>query len=322
MLKRDTASSDSQATTMRHRGSDVVLSIALVAMLAASWLLAGHLVARVPPLVVAAGRTAGSFLVLTAIALSRWQERTQMRLVLGRGRTILLLGFLGFFAYYAGTMLGTGLIGASRVGLITSLLPSMTFAIGMVAFGEPATRGKVLGTMLALSGAVGYVLVDGQGSGPGVRPFDGATIAGGLLALGGTFAYAVYGYLYQKHLSDLPTMAALPAVSGAGAIMLTILAISSARLSGLALADLAELAVLGVALTAPVFILLHELIRRRGPLFTAALSLAVPFLIRTGEWALASKGPPSALVLLFLLVCCAGVGLTLAGGPRRIRRLV
>ncbi|MAG04907.1 MAG: hypothetical protein CMN66_00725, partial [Sphingomonadaceae bacterium] len=84
----------------------------------------------------------------------------------------------------------------------------------------------------------------------------------------------------------------------------------------------AELAVLGVALTAPVFILLHELIRRRGPLFTAALSLAVPFLIRTGEWALASKGPPSALVLLFLLVCCAGVGLTLAGGPRRIRRLV
>lgn len=293
------------------------LSVTLVVLLAASWLLAGHLVARMPALVVAAGRTGAAFVALCLIAMPHRARRAEMRAAAGRWRSIALLGFLGFFSYYAGTMIGTGMIGASRAGLISSLLPCITFVIGAFAFGEPVTRRRVAGTLLAGLGAFGYALADSPGGAQGGT----STLAGGaFLAFAGTASYAVYGYLFRNRMADLPALSALPAITGAGTAMLGLAVLLFVPANGIAWADWAGLAALGAFLTAPVFVLLHELILRKGPLFTAGLTLMVPILLRLGEWGLGREGPPGLFVLALLLACAAGVWLTISGPGETGRR--
>ncbi|MFF7364676.1 EamA family transporter [Streptomyces sp. NPDC008125] len=291
------------------------LSALMVLLLAAGWVLAGHLVDGAPPLAVAAGRTASSFVVITVVALLHPRMRSEARAATARGGSVALLAFLGFFAYYSGTLLGTGFIGASRVGLIVSLLPCITFVIGVLAFREPSSRRKVLGTALAVVAAFGYALADGSaGGGQGSGADGGALVSGGLLALGGTFTYAVYGYVYRRRMADLAPVASLPAITGAGTVMLGLTVALFVPLGGVSLADWGGIAALGVLLTAPVFLISHELILRKGPLFTSALALVVPFLVRLGEWALGRETAPGPLVILLLLLCAGGVWLTIAGG--------
>lgn len=291
------------------------MSVALVAGLSASWLLAGHLVAGAPPMVVAAGRTVASFVVLTAIALLYPRPRSEIMVAARRGGSVVLLGFLSFFAYIGGTMVATLLIGASRVGLITSLLPSLTFVVGIIVFREPATRRKVLGTALGLLGACGYAILDTHANElPGMGPTVGALLGGVLLAFGGTLAYAVYGYVYPRRMTGLSSLGTLPAISGAGSVMLGLVVIAFVPFTGLSWDKWAGILALGAGLTAPIFLLFHELVLRKGPLFTTAVTLAVPFLIRIGEWALGWEDAPKPVVILLLFACVFGVWLTMSGG--------
>lgn len=286
-----------------------VLATLMVALLSTGWLLSGYLVHGAPALAVAAGRTAASFVAIVLIAglfPSTWAD---IRASASRGWAVPLLAFLGFFVYYSGTLLGIGLIGASRVNLIVSLLPCLTFLIGIVAFREPATRRKALGTVLAVAAAGGFALADGAASGG--TGLD-ALLGGGLLALGGTFAYALYGYVYRQRMGGISPLAALPAITGAGTVMLGIATVLFVPLAEVTPADWGGIAILGAVLTAPLFLISHELILRKGPLFTSAVALAVPFLVRLGEWALGWAGPPGPLVLVLIFLCTAGVWLTVA----------
>lgn len=288
------------------------LAVLMVGLLSTGWLFSGYLVHGAPPLAVAAGRTAASFLAISLVAglfPSTWPD---IRASTGRGRAVLLLAFLGFFVYYSGTLIGVALIGASRVNLIVSLLPCLTFLIGIVAFREPATRRKALGTTLAVAAAGGFALADGAASGgTGLN----ALLGGGLLALGGTFAYALYGYVYRQRMAGISPLAALPAITGAGTVMLGIVTVLFVPLDVLSPGDWGGIAILGAVLTAPMFLISHELILRKGPLFTSAVALVVPFLVRLGEWALGWAGPPGPLVLVLIFLCTAGVWLTVADKP-------
>tara|TARA_R110002049_G_C8688923_1_gene521738 strand:- start:105 stop:467 length:363 start_codon:yes stop_codon:yes gene_type:complete len=116
-------------------------------------------------------------------------------------------------------------------------------------------------------------------------------------------------------------MSALPAITGAGTIMLGAAALLFAPLGAIASRDWAELAILGALFTAPVFILLHELILRKGPLFTAGLSLTVPFVLRMGGWAVGQQGAPGWIVLALLASCAAGVWLVIRQ-PRTPAKIV
>jgi drug/metabolite transporter (DMT)-like permease len=298
------------------------LGALMVALLAAGWLLSGYLVEGAPALAVAAGRTAASFVVITIVAGLAPRTWPEVRAGAARRRAVLLLAFLGFFAYYSGTLLGTSRIGASRVGLIVSLLPCITFVIGITAFREPSTRRKVLGTTVAVAAACGYAVADGVTGVAGEAGASGrgpATLLSGVLpALGGTFAYALYGYVYRQRMAGLSPLAALPAITGAGTVMLGVATALFVPLGSIAPADWGGIAVLGVVLTAPVFLISHELILRKGPLFTSALALVVPFLVRLGEWALGWAAAPGPLVLALIFACAAGVWLTV-GGDRAAR---
>jgi len=287
----------------------------MVLLLAAGWVMSGILVADVPPLAVAFGRTLASFVAITVICVFRPRGWAQVGMASRRVKAVVLLAFLGFFVYYLGTLLGVGHIGASRVGVVVSLLPCITFAIGIAAFHEIAARRKVFGTVLAVIAALVYALGDsGAGS---ATVTSGALLSGVLLTLGGTFAYALYGYVYRHFMSDVPPVAALPAVTGFGAVMLGVAASLFVPLGSVGVGNWAGIAVLGALLTAPVFLISHELILRKGPLYTSAVALVVPFLVRLGEWALGEAQPPGALSVACLLVCSVGVWMTVSAGAAK-----
>ncbi|MGY0022184.1 hypothetical protein ACVHNB_24895 [Streptomyces sp. YJ-C3] len=66
---------------------------------------------------------------------------------------------------------------------------------------------------------------------------------------------------------------------------------------------------------APAYLVQHRLILLRGPVFTAAVQLAVPFTVRLGSWALGTDGPPSVPELALLACALSGIGLV-APRPR------
>ena len=297
------------------RGADsglvAVLATLMVLLLSAGWLLAGVLVDDdLPPLTVAGGRTLVCCLVLTGIAAARRRYRIEVAAATRRRKAVLGLAVLGFLLYYTGTMLGIAVVGASRTGLVVSLLPCITFVIGVAAFGERASPVTVAGTVLAVLAAVGYGLDSSAARGALPVP----ELLGGLaLGFAGTVAYAVYGYVYRRTMPDLRPLAALPAITGVSVVLLAPGALLSLRSVGITGSDLVGLALLGGVLTAPVFLLSHELILRRGPLFTSAVALLVPFLVRLGEWAVGQAGPPGPVPILLLAMCAAGVWMTVTG---------
>ncbi|MET0188824.1 MAG: DMT family transporter [Pseudonocardia sediminis] len=311
-------STDETARTGRVPDRLVVPSLiaVMILALAGGWVLSGVLVRDTPPLAVAAGRTGSSFLVITAVALASRRMRADVVRAGRRWPAVPALAVLGFLVYYVGTLTSVELAGASTTNVIVSLLPCITFGIGILAFRERATLRKGLGTLLAVAAAVGYAVVAGRWD------TGGASAAVLLTALApafvGTCTYALYGYVYQRRMSDVSPIAALPAVTGVAFAVLLPVAALATPLGDVSASAWLGTAVLGALLTAPVFLVSHELIRRRGPLFTSAVALVVPLLVSVGEAAVGDGPWPGAAATALIVVCCLGVWLVVSS-PREQR---
>ncbi|MEU3218483.1 DMT family transporter [Streptomyces sp. NPDC006971] len=275
--------------------------VVLVLLLAGTWLLSGALVAGTDPLVVAVGRTAVCCAALTAVAASRPAGRDALRRAAAAPGTVWLLGLLGFAGYAAGTLLAIPRIGTSLTNLVVALMPCASVAVGTVFFGErPGARGAV-GALLACAAAAGYAAL-----GADAGDLDGP----GLLLVGAaTTAFAVYGFLYRRRLPGLPPLAVLPVLLAAATCLLLPMSLPALIGRPPTITATVGIVLLGAAVYAPAYVVQHRLILRRGPVFTAAVQLAVPFTVRLGDWALRTAPAPSAAELLLLAVCCAGIAL-------------
>ncbi|MFF3629822.1 DMT family transporter [Streptomyces sp. NPDC002164] len=275
--------------------------VVLVLLLAGTWLLSGALVAGTDPLVVAVGRTAVCCAALTAVAASRPAGRDALRRAAAAPGTIWLLGLLGFAGYAAGTLLAIPRIGTSLTNLVVALMPCASVAVGTVFFGErPGARGAV-GALLACAAAAGYAAL-----GADAGDLDGP----GLLLVGAaTTAFAVYGFLYRRRLPGLPPLAVLPVLLAAATCLLLPMSLPALIGRPPTITATVGIVLLGAAVYAPAYVVQHRLILRRGPVFTAAVQLAVPFTVRLGDWALCTAPAPSAAELLLLAVCCVGIAL-------------
>jgi drug/metabolite transporter (DMT)-like permease len=285
-----------------------VLSAVLVVLLSGTWLLSGQLVTDTPVMAVAAGRTGFCCLTLLCVAATSSTGRAGMLAVARRTGTALLLGFLGFFCYTVGTLLAMPVIGTTRTNLVVTMLPCLSLALGVMFFGQKSGRIKVLGTTVAVGSACCYALVADGTTGTADSVTGGAGSLG--LAFAATLGFALHGFLYRSRVADVPPLAALPVVLGAATVML--LPLTAGSLSQVTARQWTGLAVLGVVVYAPAYLVQHRLILLRGPLVTAAVQLAVPFLVRLGDWMLGPDGPPGALELALLAACCAGIWLVVS----------
>lgn len=292
-----------------------LMAVGLVAFLTAGWVLAGELVHDVPPLTVAALRTGSTFVVITLLVLARRPLRRPARVAAGRWPAVLVLAGLGFLIYYSATMLGITRIGAPATSIVVGLLPCVTLLLGLAFFHERAGALRIAGTVLAVAAAATYGLSHGD---PIQTDRGAATLAVGVaLAAVGTVAYSWYGYHYRRTMGDLPSLASLPAITGAatvGLIPLVWLHPDGWELTG---RQVLGVVVLGVVFTAPVFLLSHELVLVRGPLFTNSVAVCVPFLTRGAQWVLGVAEPFAVWELVLFTLAAGGVLMAVRADSRR-----
>ncbi|WP_328949785.1 EamA family transporter [Streptomyces sp. NBC_00184] len=288
------------------------MPVVLVLLLAGTWLLSGALVTGTEPLTVAVGRTAVCCLVLTAVAASSASGRADLRRAAARPGTVWLLGLLGllgFAGYAAGTLLAIPRIGTSLTNLVVALMPCASVAVGALFFRERSGPRKAAGALLACAAAAGYAAL-----GADAGDLDAVGI---LLAAAATVAFAVYGFLYRDRMSGLPPLAVLPVLLAAATCLLLPMSLPALIAHPPTPAAAGGIVLLGAAVYAPAYLVQHRLILLRGPVFTAAVQLAVPFTVRLGDWALGGASAPSPAELLLLTVCCAGIALVTVGTGNR-----
>jgi drug/metabolite transporter (DMT)-like permease len=286
----------------------VVLATCTVLLLALGWVVSGLLVVRMPALAVATGRVAGSAFILGIITGLTRHGRSDALVVARRPWTVAKLAFIGYFLYFAGTTLGVSRIGASRAGLIVALMPCFTFVVGVLGFGERVTARKVAGAAIAALAAIGYAITTHQGTEAGTGGVGNLVIGIGVTTVA-TIAFAVYSYAYNASLGDVKPESSLAILFAAAACALIPATAAVASLGTISpLSWLASFA-LGAVFTAPVYITGHMLFLIKGPLFVATISLAVPFLVRIGDWGLGQASAPNIASMGFMALCLIGISL-------------
>jgi len=236
------------------------------------------------------------YLVATAalLAFTLAYERGLPRLTRQQWTGVLWLGATGVMLYNLGFMAGMERIPASRGSLIVALNPAATMLGAALFLGEPLTRTRVAGVIVAL---IGVVLVLGHGN--PLDLFRGHVGLGELFIFGAVLSWAAYTLIGKRLLADLSPLVATTYASICGTAMLAAL---TAVVGDLALPPptwktWAAFAFLGVLGTGVAFVWFYEGVRRLGPARTAVFVNLVPvFAIAFGVAMLGEQVDASMLI--------------------------
>lgn len=303
----------------RHRLDLLWRSSALILLLTSTWLIVGASLQEASAAVVSAGRTVftvGGLLTLTswstaravsnkaqALAPELLPERTPYR-----PRQVLLLALSGVSAYTVFSTVAMGLAGPVLPTLVMSLTPAAVLITESLMTRTAPPVPTSIGTLLAISGALLYVLSRLGGT------LGGDVLTGTLVALAAMGAMAFYGVYFARvnrtyHGPMAPRILPIFAI---GSVPLTIWAATSI-MGGEQLSwdVIGLLAVLGVVVYVPVYLLQHNIIVTVGASYSAMLGLAVPPLVGIGSALLHLAAAPMPLQLLGLSITILGMGLVI-----------
>ena len=186
---------------------------------------------------------------------------------------VVLLGATGVALYNLFFMAGLEKIPASRGSLIVALNPAVTLVAAAVLFGEPFTRMRVAGILVAL---FGVVLVLGHGN--PLDLFRGRVGLGEVQIFCAVLSWAAYTLIGKRLLAALSPLAATTYAAICGT---AILAVVTVLAGDLALPPSTwqawtAFAFLGVFGTGVAFVWFYEGVRRLGPARTAVFVNLVP----------------------------------------------
>ncbi|MEO6565978.1 MAG: DMT family transporter [Casimicrobiaceae bacterium] len=186
---------------------------------------------------------------------------------------VVLLGITGVAAYNLLFMFGLERVPASRGSLIMAFNPVATLLGSALFLGEPLTRYRVAGILLALLG-VAIVL----GHGHTLQLFTGHVGIGELALLGCAMAWATYTLLGKRILQGLSPLAATTYAALTGTAILVVAAALSGDLvvPQASLTGWISLAYLGVFGTAVAFVWFYDGVKVLGPARTAVFINLVP----------------------------------------------
>ncbi|MGA7204552.1 MAG: DMT family transporter, partial [Specibacter sp.] len=250
-----------------HKGRLLGESAGLIVLLAMTWLVVGATLNETDTVMVSAGRT--GFTALGLLALTGWarvasqpQQDSPPAPLPYRWWQLALLALTGVSAYTVFSTVAINLAGPALPTLIMALTPAAVLLAESVLSRTLPALPTMLGTTLAVLGAVVYIaprLAGATGSGVGL---------GVVFAFAAMLSMAFYGLYFAKvNQHHRGPMAAR---------ILPILALGAAPLVVWALAQLAGgdtvswkgiglLAVLGIVIYVPVYLLQHRIILSAGP---------------------------------------------------------
>lgn len=288
-----------------------VMTAALALLLGLTWVVSDLAVQRESAGIVAAGRSLFSCVgILLLAARSRGSARRSVQALQARPWSLLLSGLLGVAVYAFASLQAIALLGVSIPNLLLTTTPLLSLVVGMLWFRARGNAAAIVGTLIATAGAAAYVVVS-------FRTADGIPVLGGIagvaLAVVAALSMALYGQHYARLSAGRNPLDLLPGIFGFGTMLLLILLAATGRLADILSVDPVTwllLAVLGIGIYVPVYVLQHQLIHQRGAVYAATVSLAVPFVVRALEVA-AGGAWPSLAEGAAMLVCVVGVGLVL-----------
>ncbi|MEO8486585.1 MAG: DMT family transporter [Betaproteobacteria bacterium] len=240
-------------------------------------------------------------LVAFVLVYERGFPRLDRRQWLG----VTLLGATGVAIYNLFFMAGMEKIPASRGSLIVALNPAATLLGGVLFLGEPLTRTRILGVIIALAGVV---LVLGHGN--PLDLFRGHVGAGEAQIFGAVLAWAAYTLIGKRVLADLSPLVATTCAALIGTAMLAVITALAGDLAmpPPTLRVWLAFAFLGVFGTGVAFVWFYEGVKRLGPARTAVFVNLVPvFAIAFGVLLLGERVDASMIVGGLIVV--AGVWL-------------
>jgi drug/metabolite transporter (DMT)-like permease len=307
-------------------------SVALVVLLASTWLIVGASLHDASTAIVSAGRT--GFTVLGLLTLTWWSAARSSSSSTRdasapaaspryRWWQLLLLALTGVTAYTVLSTVAISLAGPALPTLVMALTPAVVLiAETLMTRTRPSPR-TIVGTALAVAGAVVYVvpkLSGTLGSGVGL----GALIA--VAAMMSMAFYTLYFAKVNRNYKGAMAPRILP-VFAVGTIPLAIWA--SARLvagDALGWASIGMLAFLGIVIYVPVYLLQHRILLTAGPSYTALLGLATPVVVGASAAALQLAAVPAPTQIAGMLLTLFGMFLVIRrtltttgrakGGPR------
>jgi drug/metabolite transporter (DMT)-like permease len=307
----------------QDRARTLLVSAALAILLALTWLVSDLAVSRADPAVVAAGRSAFSALGLCLLAFrGKGALRRSVDQVRRRPVALGLSGLLGVSIYALGSLTAISLVGVTVPNLLLATTPCLSLLIGVLFFRKRTSWPAVVGVIAGSAGAVLFVVASFA-----LRPdLSGSTLLAGVVASGvAVIAIAAYGQHYARLSKGHDPLDLLPGIFGLGTLVVIIFLVITGQLGGLAAltwVDWGILALLGVGIYVPVYVLQHQLIHLRGAVFKASISLVVPFLVRFAETVFRGAPLPTPFELGAMLVCVAGVALVIRHPERDRERSV
>lgn len=218
---------------------------------------------------------------------------------------LLLLALTGGAEY---TMLSTAAItlaGPTLPALVLALLPAVVLGVDAVTTHARVGRTTVLATLVAVVGAALYT-GSGLGSGGGVR----GLLPGVLLALGAVLCQAVYNVAFAAVNRDQhgPTAPLVLPVFAVGSVPLLVWAgIDLAGGGSLTWRSLLALAVLGIVVYVPTYLLQHRLMLRLGPSYPALLGLGTPLVVGLVTMLMGRADGPGPVQILAIVITLAGM---------------
>lgn len=291
-------------------------SVALVILLASTWVIVGLALTDTGTGAVSAGRTVFASLGLLLLATVTRTDRSRPRARADDARPVaytptqlLVLAGTGVAGYTVLSTVAIDLAGPTLPSLVMALSPAVVLIAEAAIAAKPIRRGILVATCVAVAGAALYIAPRLEGVG---TPRVGL---GALAAIGAMASMAAYG-LYFAHLNrgyDGPMTPRLVPIFAVGSIPLAMWAIvETVSGTAIALGSIAVLAVLGIVIYVPAYLVQHRVIVTAGPAFASLLALAVPPLVGVVSAMSGLAAPPD-------LLQAAGVGLTLAGMVAVIR---
>ena len=223
-----------------------------------------------------------------------WREGRLPRLSRPQWLGVTLLGATGVAAYNLFFMWGLERVPASRGSLIMALNPAIIMLGGALFYGEPLTRARVLGVVLAL---VGVTIVLGHGNPLGL--FAGHVGWGEGALFGCVLSWAAYTLIGKRVLAGLSVIAATTYAALIGTAILVAANAITGDLGWPPASWRVALALLflGVFGTAVAFVWFYDGVVAIGPARTAVFINLVPvFAIALGVLLLGERLEASMLV--------------------------
>lgn len=287
--------------SMTGRARLVGESLGLVVLLAATWVIAGIALQGAGVGVVSAGRTAFAALgLLLVVAVTRSSPRIALRYTAGQ---LTVLAITGVAGYTVLSTLAIALAGPAIPSLVLALSPVVVLLLEH-ALARTRMHPLVLAaTVVAMVGAVLYVA-------PRIGGGAEANVAGGVLAaVAAMLSMSIYGLLFA-HVNrgrSGPIAPRILPIFALGSVPLVVWAVIEVSVGGsIEPLSIAVLAVLGLGIYVPAYLLQHRLILTAGPSYTALLGLAVPPLVGIASVLLGLAALPAPVQVV-------GIALTLIG---------